>query len=227
MRHGRCTLQQLAVCVRYVTSEARIKENFLGFSKLFGFDAQSITDATEQTLKSHKIDHLIFVAQDGAAVMSGAVRGVQARFREHHPEAVYLHCYTHELNLVLCHACKAIPEATNFFDLLESLYSFFSASLINYLKFTDVQKQLGLQSSELVQLSTTRWACHVKSVSAVTDHFCAILQCLDKISTPTAVGLRSRLSNFNTVYMLLMFHRLLSITEGLHKFLQRETVDLG
>jgi hypothetical protein len=120
--------------VRYVTSEGRIKENFLGFSKLVGFDAQSITDAIEQTLKSHKIDHLLCVAQtyDGAAVMSGAVRGVQARFRERHPEAVYLHCYAHELNLVLCHACKAIPEATNFFDLLESLYSFFSASLVNH-----------------------------------------------------------------------------------------------
>ncbi len=42
-----------------------------------------------------------------------------------------------------------------------------------------------------------------------------------------AVGPRSKLSNFNTVYMLLMFHRLLSITDGLHKFLQRETIDLG
>lgn len=102
--------EQLAVCVRYVTPEGRIKESFLGFSKLFGFDAQSITDAIEQTLKSHKMYHIMCVAQayDGAAVMSGAVGGVQARFRECHPEAEYLHCHVHQLNLVLCHACKAI-----------------------------------------------------------------------------------------------------------------------
>ncbi len=108
--------EQLAVCVRYVTPEGRIKESFLGFSKLFGFDAQSITDAIEQTLKSHKIDHIMCVAQayDGAAVMSGAVRGVQVRFRECHPEAEYLHCHVHQLNVVLCcamHASQCVRTA--------------------------------------------------------------------------------------------------------------------
>lgn len=52
--------------------------------------------------------------------------GVQAHFRVKHPQAV--HCYGHELNLVLCHMCKAIPEATEFFELLESIYSFFHVS---------------------------------------------------------------------------------------------------
>ncbi|XP_065805213.1 zinc finger MYM-type protein 1-like [Labrus bergylta] len=43
--------------------------------------------------------------------MSGSTGGVQAHFRRLHPEAIYVHCYAHELNLVLCHTCKAIPEA--------------------------------------------------------------------------------------------------------------------
>ncbi len=82
MRHGKGTPNNWQY-VHYVTPEGRIKESFIGFSKLFGFDAQFITDTIEQTLKSHKIDHLICVAQasDGATVMSGAVRGVQARVR--------------------------------------------------------------------------------------------------------------------------------------------------
>lgn len=42
-----------------------------------------------------------------------------------------------------------------------------------------------------------------------------------------AVGLRAKLHKFSTVYFLLMFQSLLSITEGLHKFLQKETVDLA
>lgn len=48
---------------------------------------------------------------DGAAVMSGAVGGVQAHFQKKHPEAIYVHCYAHELNLVLCYTCKAVSEA--------------------------------------------------------------------------------------------------------------------
>jgi hypothetical protein len=42
-----------------------------------------------------------------------------------------------------------------------------------------------------------------------------------------AVGLRAKLHQFSTVYLLLMFHSLLSVTEGLHQFLQKEAVDLS
>ncbi|KAJ4925869.1 hypothetical protein JOQ06_008055 [Pogonophryne albipinna] len=117
--------EQLAVCVRYVTMEGTPREAFLGLHKLDTFDAKSIADGIEAVLQSHNLGDLMCVAQtyDGAAVMSGAVGGVQARFRERHPEAVYVHCYAHELNLVLCHTCKAIPEAVVFFDLLETLHN--------------------------------------------------------------------------------------------------------
>ncbi|KAJ8366209.1 hypothetical protein SKAU_G00150400 [Synaphobranchus kaupii] len=42
-----------------------------------------------------------------------------------------------------------------------------------------------------------------------------------------AVGLRVKLYKFSTVYALLMFQTLLSLTQGLHKFLQKETLDLA
>jgi hypothetical protein len=98
-------------------------------------------------LKIKGIDQLKCVAQtyDGAAVMSGDVGDVQAHLKKKHPEAIYVHCYAHELNLVLCHTCKAVSEATEFFNMLESLYSFFSVSLVNHHKFVDTQKKLGLQ----------------------------------------------------------------------------------
>ena len=96
--------EQLAVCVRYVTQGGTPKQAFFGLQKLDSFDAKSIVDGIEALLQSHNLSDLMCVAQtyDGAAVMSGSVRSVQARFREQHPEAVYVHCYAHELNLVLC-----------------------------------------------------------------------------------------------------------------------------
>lgn len=130
----RCT-EQLAVCVRFVTQKGVVRECFLGLRKLQGFDAKSIADEIEAMLQSHNLGDLLCVAQayDGASVMSGAVGGVQARFRERHPEA--------------------IPEATAFFELLEDVYTFFRNSLVNHNKFIEIQKQLGLRPSELVQLS--------------------------------------------------------------------------
>lgn len=60
---------EMIACISEEVTESIIKEmrnsDFLGFSKLFGLDAQSITDATEQTLKSHTIDHLMCVAREG------------------------------------------------------------------------------------------------------------------------------------------------------------------
>jgi hypothetical protein len=42
-----------------------------------------------------------------------------------------------------------------------------------------------------------------------------------------AVGLSAKFHKFYTMYLLLMFQCLLSITEVLHKFLQKQTVDLA
>ncbi|RXM29873.1 Zinc finger MYM-type protein 1 [Acipenser ruthenus] len=120
-----------------------------------------------------------------------------------------------------------MKEAAEFFSFLENVYSFFSTSLVNHHKFKEAQSKLGIASAELVQLSNTRWACQLRSINAVLDTLTAIFDCLSAIGSPMAVGLRAKLHKFSTVYLLLMFQSLLSITEGLHKFLQKETVDLA
>lgn len=108
-------------------------EQFLCLSRLNWFDAEAIKNSLEQDLQSHGIADLKVVAQsyDGAAVMSGSVWGVQARFQEIHPEAIYVHCYAHELNLVLYYTCKAIPEASCSFDTLESLREWTIANIVH------------------------------------------------------------------------------------------------
>uniref|UniRef100_A0AAR2KLQ3 HAT C-terminal dimerisation domain-containing protein n=1 Tax=Pygocentrus nattereri TaxID=42514 RepID=A0AAR2KLQ3_PYGNA len=221
--------EQLALCVRYVNSQDMVKERFLGFCKLKAFDANTITETIETQLVKHGLEHLTCVAQayDGASVMRGAVGDVQAHFKEKHPEAIYIHCYAHELNLVLCHTCKAIPEACDVFDMLESVYSFFSTSLVFHDKLKALKNQLGIGEGELVQLSRTRWSCQIDSINAILKNLPAVIQTLQNISTPLAIGLQSKLCRFATVYMLVMFQKLFSVTEGLHKYLQRESVDLA
>ena len=132
------------------------------------------------------------------------------------------------LTLVLCHTCRTVFEAVQLFEVLESLYSCFSgASLVNHHKFMEVQSRLGLTGAELVQLSTTRWACRLASINAVLATLPAIFECLPIIGSSIAVGLKANLSKISTLYGLVMFQQLLSVTEGFHKFLQKETVDLA
>ncbi|XP_050959752.1 zinc finger MYM-type protein 1 [Labeo rohita] len=221
--------EQLAVCVRYVNSDGKVVERFLGLQELKIFDAKTITNTIEALLDANDLGNLTCVAQtyDGASVMSGASGGVQALFRANHPEAIYIHCYAHELNLVLCCTCRAVQEAADFFDCLECVYTFFNTSLVNHEKLIAVQKQLGLPGHELAQLSRTRWSCQLASVTAMLENYSAVLTCLEEIGTPVAVGLRMKLCKFSVVYMMVMFECLLSITDGLHKYLQRVSLDLA
>lgn len=46
-------------------------------------------------------------ACDDTPVMSGAVGGVQTRFRQKHPGAIYVNSNTHKLNLFPCHTGKS------------------------------------------------------------------------------------------------------------------------
>ena len=81
------------------------------------------------TLTKHQLDLTCIVSQgyDGASRMSGHCSGVQTRLKEFAPQIVYIHCHAHILNLVLVDSVKAVPDATQFFALLESLCFF-----INY-----------------------------------------------------------------------------------------------
>lgn len=54
-----------------------------------------------------------------------------------------------------------------------------------------------------------------------------MIKSLQLLNTPTAVGLLSKLSKVQTAYLLVLFKKLLSITEGFHKFLQGESIDLA
>ena len=73
--------------------------------------------------------------------MSGKLSGVQKRIRDKAPSAYYVHCYGHQLNLVLIAAAKYVPEAAEFFSMLEQLYVFASNSVVHE-KFLSIQREM-------------------------------------------------------------------------------------
>jgi len=85
-----------------------------------------------ETLTKYRLEAnlklMVLQGYDGASVMSGTCSGVQKRIRE---KAIYIHCHAYVLNLVLVDSVKAIPEAAEFFPLLEALYVFMSTSKVH------------------------------------------------------------------------------------------------
>lgn len=77
--------------------------------------------------------------------MSGKHAGVQALLREQYIlNAIYVHCYAHRLNLVICDVTKSVPYLSEFYSIIRKIHSYFSASSVTNETFKKVQQQLKL-----------------------------------------------------------------------------------
>jgi len=81
------------------------------------------------------------VVYDGASYMSGHISGGQVLIREKAPVALYVHCVSHCLNLVLNHGSLQ-PMIRNMFTTLSDVINFINDSLkrhdkliVNHLTF--------------------------------------------------------------------------------------------
>ncbi len=170
--------EQISVIVRYLhTKSEKVVEEFLHFTPADGLDADSLFASIKQTLSQCSIDLNCCVGQcyDGASVMSGCNSGVQEQYRREVPQALYIHCHAHRLNLVLVDCVHNVDAAADFFETLPILYKFFSGSVVHNL-FLKKQKELMAmaQRIELKRLSDTRWACQYDSICAVRKTLPAI-----------------------------------------------------
>lgn len=225
--------EQLSFVIRYVHSGV-IKEEFIGFEKAEGLNAESLTLKIREKLGKTTIDIHKCVGQcyDGASVMSGCAAGVQAKIRELVPQAIYTHCYNHQLNLIVVDSVKNIPLVAEFFAILQQLYVYISGSAIHPV-FLDMQTSN--VKLELKRLSETRWSCQHASCLAVQKTLPAILLTLehfslvDSSSAERSLQATSLLNFLNDkfVVQLVMFEKLLSKVNIVSKQLQSATCELS
>ena len=99
-------------------------------------------------------------SDDNEANMRGKNKGVQARLLEKSTRALYHYvpCGAHTLNLVVADAAKSSTDATNYFGILQKLYTLFSASTHTW---SILKSHVNLT---LKSWSETRWESRVKRV---------------------------------------------------------------
>jgi len=163
--------------------------------------------------------------------MRGYINGVQTIFKKEVPQAYYMHCANHRLNLVLVDIAKNNEEADVFFTLVKDLYVFVSGSNI-HIKFIELQKQvLNIKPIELKRLCLTRWSSQIHSCEAIKNTIEVILLLLNHLVLTKidrnleAKSLLKRI-NFKFVYLLLFFNNLLSHIHGVNLYLQDVKADI-
>lgn len=228
--------EQISLVVRYYYNGA-IHESFLHFQSAESLDAAGLTKMIIDCLEKHGLDYrnnLVGQGYDGAAVMSGKHSGVSTRIKNSARFAFYVHCNAHCLNLVLVDSVKSVPEAVNFFALLQKVYNFVSGSYV-HLKWLAVQKELHPQQQprELQRLTDVRWACRYMACRNLRERLPAVLKVLQEIadekSGDRSVEARGILSQIDVHFigLLVTFCKVLGDAKCLSDILQSSSLDLA
>lgn len=93
---------------RGVATDVTINESFVGFREVTDSSASELTNDIIVSVEESGLDLSKCRGQgyDGAANMCGIYIGVQARIAAKEPTAVYVHCASHNLNLILNDAVR-------------------------------------------------------------------------------------------------------------------------
>uniref|UniRef100_H2ZT00 DUF4371 domain-containing protein n=1 Tax=Latimeria chalumnae TaxID=7897 RepID=H2ZT00_LATCH len=124
---------QSVLVYRYIDGNGKIVERFYGFTQLKDSCAESIATALLDQLNIVFPEHcekqkLIAQSYNGASVIRGESGGVQRKVRDRYPNAHYVHCYAHQLNLIMEQAASKIMQVRIFFCDLSGFPAFFSRS---------------------------------------------------------------------------------------------------
>ncbi|XP_065580922.1 zinc finger MYM-type protein 1-like [Artemia franciscana] len=220
--------EQLAILVRYV-HDLKIKERAIGCYHMRKVDAESLADFIYNEIKGIGLDWSKCVGQcyDGASVMSGHFSGVQARLREKAPQAVYTHCHSHRLNLVIGDCMQKIQRISSVFSVLQTVYSFVSNSNTRYQLFVEAQKTANVPVLTLERTVVTRWSYWYRSVAKILVRYDCILAVLsvvqessDREAAAEATGLKNQLESFPFIFSLHVIHEVLAVINPLSEQLQ-------
>ncbi len=230
--------EQMSLCVRYVNEEEEnleIKEDFLGFCPLPKQDAATITSAILNQLTKWGLQTTFLRGQgyDGASTMSGKVSGVQKRVKELYPRAMYTHCRSHALNLVVVHGCSDLPLVRNTMSIVEKIAVFFSATGARKDALRAESRREGQPKTAGIPLmSDTRWGSRANTLSAFVEQFTAIHSVLEtmeaEVTTTSgkASTLRHSIGTFETIITAVIANKVLGYMLPLTKKLQSTNLDI-
>lgn len=128
--------KQMSIILRYVCIKTGVvHEHFIGFIKVFDKTGAGLIDRIIKMLSDLEININDKRDQcyDNGSNMKGKHNGVQKRILDIDPRAFYVPCIFHSLNLVVNDAAKCNIYTISFFNIVQQLYVFFSASTENYL----------------------------------------------------------------------------------------------
>ena len=152
---------RLALACRYVDHEGQPSERLLSLTEAKVKTGEGTANEIIESITANglKTSAVCFQSYDYTASMSGQFNGAQKKLQEKLERNVpYMPCLAHCTNTVVEHSCNASPIVKELFNVLETIYVFFTSStkrmtaLKEFIASKEVEDPLCLRN-----LSRTRW----------------------------------------------------------------------
>lgn len=234
-----------------MNNQGKVMERFLAIKHITSCTSAALNDALVGMLDHHglPISRLRGQGYDGASNMRGEFNGLQKLIRDENPNAFYVHCFAHQLQLVVVTVAGCSRAIFNFFNYVPLIVTTVSASckrkdaliekhhdiLLDKLENGLISAGRGLhQESGLTRPRDTRWGTHLKILLRIYQMWEAIVDVLELISEDAcqntslggAAGLMKNMESFQFVFIMYFLITLLSITNELSLSLQRKHQDI-
>lgn len=155
----------------------QIREQFWGFFNPESTDADGISKVLLNELAKvipNDFSKLIGQTFDGASVMRGGNQGVKVKLQEVYRNAHFVHCYAHQLNLILKTSSKS-KNVSRFFAQIPAIANYFT-------RLPNKIKVLGdFMKTKIASSFNTRWNFSYRAVGTIHKNYDAIFDCLKKI----------------------------------------------
>ncbi|CAH1997022.1 unnamed protein product [Acanthoscelides obtectus] len=223
---------QCSIIIRYVNLEGKLVERFLGFHDVScSRTSEALFNLVTRCLQNFDYKtKLVGQCFDGASVMSGQLNGLQAKIKEQAPQAVFVHCLAHRMNLVLQQSCNSITKCRIFFATISGLPPFFHHSP----KRTNVADSI---IGRRIPVSViTRWTSNSKVISFINKEWDSLKQVFteiindltsDQASVRQSDGFLNKFHDFEFVLLVVVFNEIFGMTDILFDTLQKKSFDIN
>jgi len=243
--------EQMAVVLRYVDKCGVLKERLIGVVRVSETTSACLKSNIDDLFAKYKLSWKQVRGQgyDGASNMRGEFNGLRALIMRENSSAYYVHCFAHQLQLVIVAVAKKNDDIDDFFDMISLLLNVAGASckrkdMIRQSQQERVKKAIGSgqictgtglnQEQSLQRPGDTRWCSHYKTLKSLNSLFPSIIEVLQYVEKDgpndkkrrQARGLLDYLKDFDFVFHLHLMLIILGHANSLSLYLQRKDQDI-
>ncbi|XP_057786232.1 uncharacterized protein LOC131003703 [Salvia miltiorrhiza] len=239
--------EQMGVVLRYANDKGCVVERYIGIVHVVDTCSHSLEDALSALFVKHglSLSKLRGQGYDGASNMRGEFNGLKALILEENPYAMYIHCFSHQLQLIVVDVAKSIMAVNDFFSYVSMIVNTTGASCkrkdqLRMLEHERLVKELndevrmtgrGLnQETSLARPGDTRWGSHYFTLLRLCAMWPSVEKVLENIRDDTtssevrstARGLLGKMNTYEFVFVMHLMKYLLGMTNELSFALQRK-----